>query len=150
MIKTASAQSFMSKAFKELLWFSSRSSTALYRRVHSASCFSSLANTSETVMCSSPRLARPVPRAELVFSGVTRMPRSKTFSSAGLVFFDRHIRVPKPNKFNFVAFFGQYCTFLSSAWGPFRLVVPRKGLSPVFNSSRRGSSDAFCGGHTNP
>ena len=150
MIKTASAQSLESKAFKAFLWLSNRSSTALYRRVHSASCFSNLANTSETVMRLSPRLARPVPRAEFVFGGVTRVPRSKTFPSAWLVFFDRHVGVSKPNQFNFVAFFCQYCTFLSSAWSSFRLVVPRKGLSPVLNPPRRGSSDAFCGGHTHP
>jgi hypothetical protein len=69
-----------------------------------------------------PSLTGPIPSRELVFCSVTRVTSPKVLTATGLVFFNGHVLVTKPNKLYFAALFSQNGTLFRSVGSPFRLV----------------------------
>src|SRR6056300_524236 len=94
-----------------------------------------------------PSLTGPIPSRELVFCSVTRVTSPKVLTATGLVFFNGHVLVTKPNKLYFAALFSQNGTLFRRVGSPFRLVKARKSLPAVLYSARRCSSYVFCRSH---
>jgi len=59
---------------------------------------------------------------------------SKAFSSCGLIFFNRHVRIAKPYQLHRTALFRQDREFFVFTGGTLRFIIPGKPLASVVNA----------------